>query len=197
MKITIQQYLNRTIKLSGTIEIDEAIITGKRRGNIGRIPRTQNWLLGIYSRRQNLTFMFLVPNRTRETIIPILNTCIADGSEIFTDMFATYVNTRANPPTSAIQLALPNKRLTHRWVNHSQHYVHPNDPRIHINNMENLWKIMRKHVKRNLRLSSIQNYIDNFLFSRYTTKIERYNILLMLIHENEINNLLNVDKPFD
>jgi hypothetical protein len=44
------------------IEADEAIITARRRGLIGRYPNGQIWLFGLYHRDLGYGYIFAVPN---------------------------------------------------------------------------------------------------------------------------------------
>ena len=59
-------------QLEGTIEIDEAVITGKRKYNRGRAMSRIYWVFGLYSREQQRDYAFLVPNRRTESILPII-----------------------------------------------------------------------------------------------------------------------------
>lgn len=116
---------------------------------------------------------------------------------IISDCFAPYVNTRANPFTSRLQVSLQHKNLAHIWVNHSQEFVHPDDNRIHINTIERLWRSLRKKIKiKNIKDEKIQLYVNNFLFDKFTNKQDKYEILINLINRNEIEGGLNIEKPF-
>jgi len=48
-----------TVKLSGTIEIDEAVITGSRKYQRGRSPGRLYWVFGLYSREEKKRICFL------------------------------------------------------------------------------------------------------------------------------------------
>lgn len=182
--------------MTGIVEIDEACITGRRLGNHGRFPRFNRWIFGLYSREQKIALIFLVPNRRRETLLRIIDYFVEDGSIIISDTFAPYVNIRANPRTSAILPNLNNRNLSHFWVNHRLHYVDPQDGRIHINNMENIWNLLRKQVKRNLKEEMIQMYVDNFIFSRFFDVIDKYNIIMNLMFRNEVIGDIEIQKPY-
>lgn len=58
-------------RLRGTIEIDEAVITGRRKYNVGRLTRIY-WVFGLYSREERKAYAFIVPDRTTESIFPII-----------------------------------------------------------------------------------------------------------------------------
>jgi hypothetical protein len=59
------------LKLGGVVEIDEAVITGKRKYNRGRMTRNY-WVFGLYSRDLGKGYAFLVPNRQTEILFPII-----------------------------------------------------------------------------------------------------------------------------
>ncbi len=72
------------------------------------------------------------------------------------------------------------KNYRHYHVNHSIAFVDPDDPSIHTNNIERHWSYLRRFVKRNVSLDSINLYIRNFLFFHHTTPNERYYIMINL-----------------
>jgi hypothetical protein len=141
------KYFILNVKLTGTVEIDEAVITSRRRGFIGRIPSKIIWVFGLYSRNQKLVYIMLVPNRRADTLIPIISALCSEGCELLSDEFLSYVTPQKQ---SRILERLPEKNFTHYWVNHSHTFVNPYWPSIHINNMENEWSKLRQYVKRNM-----------------------------------------------
>lgn len=54
------------------IEIDESMIYKERRGNHGRLLKIRVWTFGLLERKTNKKVIFLLPNRRRDTIIPII-----------------------------------------------------------------------------------------------------------------------------
>ena len=83
-------YIYTNFKLQGTIEIDEAVITGRRKGLHGRFPKRQYWVFGLYSREQKYPYVFVVPNRRRGTLFPIIDHIVETNSTIFSDCFSVY-----------------------------------------------------------------------------------------------------------
>jgi IS1 family transposase len=164
--------------LGGIIEIDEAMITSKRRGLIGRVPNSQLWVFGLYSRSSDLFFVFLIPNRRSQTLMGIIDQIVAPNSEIISDEFRTYVSTNR---TSRITQLLPYKNLTHFWVNHSISFINPLWPEIHTKNIERMWSCMRKKVRRNFTLEHLEDWINYFLFEKFVCKGLRYQTLLVTI----------------
>ena len=61
-----------SLKLHGTIEIDEAVITGKRKYHRGRIINRLYWVFGFYSRMERIAYTFLVEDRTTDSLLPII-----------------------------------------------------------------------------------------------------------------------------
>ena len=69
--ITIMIMMN--VKLQGVVEIDEAVITGKRKYHRGRLMTRLYWLFGMYSRNSKTGYAFLVKDRKSETLMPIIS----------------------------------------------------------------------------------------------------------------------------
>ena len=140
-----------------TIEIDEAVITSRRQGLIGRFPGALLWILGFYHRQNRYGYLFLIPNRQSQTIMPLIHNFISNQSTLYTDEFSTYVRRNG---TSRIETSLPQKNLTHFWVNHSAGWTSIFNNSIH----ERLWREMRNMVRKNTRLSQIESYLNFFNF---------------------------------
>ena len=98
---------------------------------------------------------------------------------IISDEYSVYVSNGE----SGRERLLPELRLTHLWVNHSQNFVNPYDPNIHTNSIEGFWSAMRKQVKRNIPLSSLQDWLNFFLFKKIVPKEEQYETMLSLLAE--------------
>ena len=71
--------------------------------------------------------------------------------------------------------------MTHLWVNHSENFVNPYDASIHTNSIEGFWSAMRKQIKRNIPISSIEDWLNFFLFKKMVPKHEQYGVLLSLL----------------
>ena len=125
------------IKLNGIIELDEAVITGKRKYHRGRLTRKIYWVFGLISRETKKGYAFLVPNRRSETLFPIiqkyflnrtiifllnLNSVVEAKSTIMSDQFSVYVT---NHGSSRIVAEFPDLELQHYWVNHKKYFCQP------------------------------------------------------------------------
>ena len=87
---------------------------------------------------------------------------IAPGTRIITDMWRGY-----NAIPRILKRGQPIYR--HATVNHSQNFVNPKDPSVHTQNIERLWR----SVKRRNKMQSgthrhhLKGYIDEFIFRRH------------------------------
>jgi len=110
------------------VEIDESLFS-RRKYNRGhhRIRRGQ-WVLGGIERGSRRCFLEAVAQRDEATLRPIIQAHVDVGSIIVTDMWRSY-NTLNQLPQG----------YDHRTVNHSVHFVDPNDRGVHTNNVENMW----------------------------------------------------------
>ena len=95
-----------------TVEIDESMFT-KRKYNRGRLVREQ-WVFGGICRETDECFMYTVPNRRAETLMPIIVDSISPGTTIISDQWRAYNNIRNL-----------NNNYVHLTVNHSLNFVDP------------------------------------------------------------------------
>lgn len=68
--------------------------------------------------------------------------------------------------------------FTHHWVNHSQNFVHPIFPDIHINSIEGFWSRMRRSLRRNVPIQCLEDSLNYFLYKNLVPKNEQYLLLL-------------------
>ena len=116
------------------VEIDETKV-GKRKYQRGR--RVDGvWVFGGVVRRATHAealdfFAFAVPDRTAETLIDAIRRNIASKTTIYSDCWAAY-----NKITD-------HEDYKHGTVNHSIYFVDPDDPELHTNTIESLWKKLK------------------------------------------------------
>ena len=71
-----------------SVEIYKSSVS-KRKYNRGRVlPNT--WVFGGICRETRECFMYVVPNRKKETLLGTIKACIRPGSIIFSDQWKSY-----------------------------------------------------------------------------------------------------------
>lgn len=116
--------------LSGSVEIDETMIGGKRKGKRGRGAEGKTVLLGMMQRDGDVITK-VVPNVRRATLHPIIAENVAEGSQIHTDELASYAH-------------LSGHGYEHKTVQHGAgQYV---DGDTHVNSMEGYWSNLKKGI---------------------------------------------------
>ena len=133
-RVAIQRWLNDEEDpepLGGpgiTVEIDETCCTKKRKYNRGSGgPRDDRWVFGIVERRNNgvrgRARAWLVPDRTRYSLIPLIRTNIHPESKIISDNYVVYHG-------------LSEIGYDHEMVNHSLEFVERGNPNVHTETIE-------------------------------------------------------------
>ena len=156
------------------VEIDESLFF-KRKYNRGRVGNPQ-WVFGGIERYSGKCFFEAVENRSAGTLLSIINRKILPGSRIISDQWAAYRS-----------LASSNTYM-YASVNHSLHFVSPDDPEIHTQTIESLWS----YTKRKLRCQygTSENLIEGYFFEFVWRKRVKYtganpfNVLLLVLRNN-------------
>ncbi len=107
------------------VEIDEAAFNKKNKHHRGRTSNTR-WVFGIIERKTGYCKFVHVPNRERETLLPIIQKYIEDGAKVNSDMFRSY-------------WCLGEAGYVHRMVTHSHNFVDTRSG-THTNTIEGYWK---------------------------------------------------------
>lgn len=124
--------------LSGEVEVDETFIGGKARNMhrdrkrrvqaLGRNTGGKTVVLGMLERGKTVRAT-VVPDRTKNTIQPIVAANVEHGAQIFADEHAG--NWRMD------------EKYIHKIVNHLETYV---DGNVHTNGMENFWSLLKRTI---------------------------------------------------
>jgi hypothetical protein len=60
--------------------VDECWIGGKRKGDHGRLPAPAELVFGIFCRTTKRLLLFPIPDRSRESIVPLIIEHVAEGA---------------------------------------------------------------------------------------------------------------------
>lgn len=115
------------------VEIDETCIS-RRKYNIGRLKK-QIWIVGGICRETKNIFLEITNKRDSNTLKSIISSNVNPQSTIITDAWRGYN-------------FLKNENYQHKIVNHSINFINPEDQNIHTQNVENLWKYVKKYFKK-------------------------------------------------
>ena len=117
------------------VEIDESYFN-RRKYHRGQ-RRPGRWVFGGVERGSGRCFTEVVVRRDAATLLPLIQRHILPGTRILSDMWQAYATINQ----------LNNGMYLHDTVNHTLHFVDPQDPTIHTQNVEGMWA----HTKRKLR----------------------------------------------
>ena len=78
------------IRLSGEVEIDESLFGRRTKYHRGRPQGAKVWIFRTVERGSNTLVMYPVENRTKETLVPIIQKHVATDSQIFSDGWGAY-----------------------------------------------------------------------------------------------------------
>ena len=176
LKTVFERYFQRNpIRLGGygTIcHVDETLLSGKRKYNVGSVVSTQTWVLVIVdtSFQPALGYATIVENRSSNVLIPIISRVCLPGTTIYTDQWRSY-NTLGD-------------KYDHYTVNHKVHFVDPITG-INTQNAESYNNKLKVKIKymRGIKKASIAAYLVEFNFR------ERFrNVFEKILDEIKINN---------
>ena len=152
------------------VEIDETVCV-KRKYNRGRVLQ-EIWIIGGIERISKKCFVKVLLEeldlaeltrdqrlirrlrRDKETLMPIIQQYIKPGSIINSDGWGAYVD-------------LGNLGYEHNVVIHERNFLNPDDPNIHTQTIERLWRDLKEWVKRSgMRAAYMRQYLSRWHFLR-------------------------------
>lgn len=150
-----QQGAQRPGGVGSVVEVDVCQV-GRRKAHRGRVPR-EIWVVGGLDRHSNPQKIFLEVTRRRNK--RALNAIIARNidleTHVITDGWGGYQD-------------LGSLGFRHSVVNHSHNFVNPQDPSIHTQGIENVWRCLRRFLrsKGTNICRHLDEYLKEFLFRK-------------------------------
>lgn len=111
--------------------------------------------MGIIERDSRNFVMVPVPDRSANTLLPIIYDHVLPGTRVITDMWASYNQLQNN--------------YDHATVNHQLNFVNPVDHTVHTNTIEGAWGNVKNKI-RNMHGTSddhFDSYLTEYIFRRF------------------------------
>jgi transposase-like protein len=146
---------------SGAVEADETYIGGRRRGARGRPkPGQKATVLGIVERGPGgRVRAVMVPNATKEHLMPHVLERVLPSSVVYTDEFKSYAGLR--------KAGYDHRRIYHR----AKVYVRGD---VHTNTIEGFWSLVKRGVSgvyHAVSAKHLQSYLDEYAW-RYNHRAD-------------------------
>lgn len=166
-KITmLNNDLNNSFMPGEIFEVDETHLFSRKNVQ-GRILNGQKfWCIGIFSRDKNIRLK-ISRRRNSEVLSEFITHFVPTGKTIISDFWRGYNNLKFF--------------YNHKKINHKLHFVDPEDNSIHTNNIERIWRELKKKLKNLVDLEIIEEYIQEFvvLYNKMAkTKEEKMCVLI-------------------
>jgi transposase-like protein len=157
--ICIRHNLENPCTLGGPgiiVEIDETVITRPKSYIGSQMGQANQWMLGGFERGSGRVFIVPVENRTKETLIPIIQKYIRPGSIIYSDGWSSYTCLPTLP-----------EGYEHYTVNHSQNFIDPETGAC-TNSIEQEWQKLKSRHKKQYGTSrgALLGYIEQHIWRK-------------------------------
>jgi transposase-like protein/ribosomal protein L37AE/L43A len=155
--------------LSGTVEIDDTYIGGRRPGKRGRGASGKTPVFGMVERKGKVKAN-VVNNLKKRTVEPLITNNIEKKSEVFTDEFLSYKD-------------IKNYDLDHDVIKHKiKEYVRG---KVHTNTIEGFWSQLKRSLHGTYHSVSpqhLQLYVDEFAY-RYNHRKSETPLFYLLMNQ--------------
>lgn len=143
------------------VEIDESHLF-RRKYRQGRVLAHEDvWVFGGICRETKEVFVEVVPDRSGNTLWPIIQQRIAPGSIIMTDCARVY-NSLHEPRRGGYE---------HYQVNHRQNFVDPNNRSVYTNTVERQWGIIKGKLSGKLDDQQMDMYLGEYMYRHMYLKV--------------------------
>lgn len=147
----------------GVVVIIDELLIAKRKYNVGHVVE-HRWVFGLYDTELKAGYLKAVEDRSRDTLLPIIQEHVLPVTEIHSDQWRAYVNV-----IGALPMIPP---YIHFTVNHGQNIVDPVTV-THTNNVECMWKNCKRKFKAMYGTNDIllDSYLKEFMWRQYNGKM--------------------------
>ena len=134
------------------------------------------WIGGGVSRMTRQCILRVIPDRTQDTLVPLVNGYSDPNGHVSTDEHLGYLG------------------IVNRWtVNHSKEFVNRSAPFVHTNRIEGIWghmKPLSKHVYRGFPSQYLPQFLSEFMFRYNIRSYETRVSVLSALLTRKTNSLL-------
>lgn len=158
-----------------TVEVNKTKIL-KRKNHQERLTTAETmdkWVFGGIWRETKQFFFSIVANRKEETLVELLLKKVHVKTTIISDCWCAYNN-------------LSTFGYTYMTVNHSENFLSPNNPEVHIQTIERTWRSLKKNIPKSSQYCFWLSYIIVYSFKRHVGWYDhlvsaRFELLLQLV----------------
>lgn len=153
---------------TGTVEVDETYVGGRRHGKRGRGAAGKTAVFGISNRDTGRVYAKSVPNVRAATVMPLIKENVQIGSTVMTDEMASYKKSKQHG-------------YDHHTVRHgAKEYVRGN---VHTNSIEGFWSQLKRSIDGTHHAVSskhLQKYLDEHVY-RWNHRNDDVNLFSLLL----------------
>jgi len=156
--------------LSGTVEMDETYVGGRRRGTKRGRPGKDSHKTPVFgmAERQGRVVAKVVPNAKAATLMPHVRKKVLPESTVYTDEFTVYDR-------------LNRSGYRHSRVHHAEEVYVAGD--VHTNTIEGFWSLVKRGiggVYHSVSSKHLQSYLDEYAF-RYNHRKDEHPMFLTML----------------